>query len=288
MKVGRLKLTHCTLALCLTLVLLLSGCVFRQEAFRHSGFFLQMRLESTFNLSAQQKNFARQEIDLFLSDLSKREIPSLQNLITDASSQLRPGITVDEVEVFFDRWDVIYSSAVLRASAPVGFFLSGLKPEQIAGLKVVHQKSRKKIIDSLSKGEQEFIKKNKRKIADRISDWIGTLSEKQLAVVSVFAQQEFAFKKREVVAQERSQERLYKALLDGQGAQRLAELFVQQQSSPFAQLDPEHSALRRERRRQWAKLISELAQSLTTEQKEVFKRETKSLSFDLALLPSGK
>ena len=277
-----------TLALCLTLVLLLSGCVFRQEAFRRSGFLLQMRLESTFDLSTQQKNFARQEIDIFLADLGKREIPLLQKLIADASSQLRSGITVDEVEVFFDRWDSIYSSAVLRASAPVGVFLSGLKPEQIAGLKVVYQKNRKKILDSLAKGEIEFIKKNRSNFADLISEWMGALNENQLAVVSGFARQEFDFKKREVVARERSQEKFYKALIEGQGAQRLAELFVQQQSSPFAQLDPEHSALRRERRRQWVKLISALAQSLTTEQKEFFKRETKSLSFDLAHLPSGK
>jgi|GEM_PF-682394 len=277
---ARLTLTFFLVAI----TFIASSCVFRAAAFRRASFLLQLKIDSIFKLSSLQRATLRRELDVFLTDLNRREVLAVQELLIDSSKQLKQGATMDEVESFFVRWDTLYSGALTRASAPIGAFLADLNPEQVSQFKDVQLERRREISESLSVGEVEFASRSRKKTAKQVSVWIGTLNEKQLAAVSGFAQQEFGWRKREVVARERSHEKFTNALQERQSAQKLAELFLQQQTLPFSQLDPEHAALRRERRAQWAKLISDLSLSITNEQRAHFKRETQSLAADVALI----
>jgi hypothetical protein len=73
-------------------------------------------------------------------------------------------------------------------------------------------------------------------------------------------------------------------LTEAKNPQTLAALFLQQQTPPYSQLDPEHLTLRQERSKQWIQLFTSLAQKVTSEQKRFFEKESQSLAIDLALI----
>jgi len=271
-------------ALIIIAAILFSGCLFRQTVFQKAQFLMNLQIDSTFNLNSSQEDFVKKELSSFLTSLSKSEIPNLQGILKDASRSLLTDVSQQEIEVFFERWNEIYTRAMIRASNPVGQFLYTLQPEQRARLKNENEKKNREKQKALSEGFEKYNETRKRKLISQISTWIGDLNRPQLNAVSEFSQLDFDWSKRELSARKRSQEILLNSLHEAKDPHTLSQLFLQQQTAPYSQLDPEHNALRLERRKQWIQLITTLARNVSPGQRTFFERESESLSADLALI----
>ncbi|MEN9810212.1 MAG: hypothetical protein RLZZ488_1779 [Pseudomonadota bacterium] len=245
---------------------------------------VKLQIDSTFDLNDSQDDFVKNELSAYLKDLNKSEIPVLQRLLTDASRSLRDDISENEVAQFFKRWNDVYTQAMIRASIPVGQFLSTLQPEQRERWKKEQEKKHRDKLEELSEGSEKFNETRRRKLITQLGSWIGALNGPQLQTVSEFAQKEYDWSKRELSARKRSQENFLKMLTEAKNPQTLAALFLQQQTPPYSQLDPEHLTLRQERSKQWIQLFTSLAQKVTSEQKRFFEKESQSLAIDLALI----
>lgn len=271
-------------ALFIIAAILFSGCILRQAAFRQAPFLLRVQIDSTFDLNKSQDAFVRKALGEFLQELNKSEIPVLQNLMTIALRSLRNDVSKSEVENIFDRWNDVYTRTIARASDSVGRFLSTLRPEQRERLKKEQDKKHRQKLKALSESSEKYNETRRREIDSLISKWIGTLNEQHSKAVFDFSRQEFEWSKRELSARRRSQEHFLNTLSETNDSQKLATLFLQQQTPPYPQLDPEHALLRQERRKQWIELITSLARSMNTEQKISLERESRSLAFDLSLI----
>lgn len=273
-----------TYSLLIIAAILFSGCIFRRTAFRQAPFLLRIQIDSTFDLNKSQDAFVRQALGEFLNELNKSEIPIVQNIVTAASNSLRNDISENEVEDIFNRWNDVYTRTMTRASDSVGQFLSTLQPEQRERLKKEQDKKHRQKLKALSEGSERYNETRRRKLVSLIGEWIGDLNEQQSKAVFDFSRREFDWSTRELSARKRSQEHFLKTLSETKDSQKLAVLFLQQQTPPYSQLDPEHAALRRERRKQWIQLITSLARNMNAEQKKFLGRERQSFARDLTLI----
>lgn len=251
--------------LALALLALLAGCAGALRiAYDNADAFARWKADSYVNLAGADSDELDERIDAFFAWHRARALPQYAALAREAARRLEDGLSQDDLVWGYDSL-VGQGAESLRAAAedlaPLVDRVGAAQLESIE--RGLAEDNRRFAKEYLRGSEEERRKRRVRRTVQRLEDWVGRLSEEQVARVRLYAE-----RVPEVDAlRDRDRRRLQAGFLDivraGQARERLAGYLAGWQAGR----DPAYAAASDAFRRELQALLLDLDRTLTPQQR---------------------
>jgi hypothetical protein len=274
-----MKITLLLLALSL-----LSGCSALRMAYDNADTYIRWRAGHYLDLSGDAADDLDERIDAFLAWHRAKALPEYAKLSEEAAQRLGDGLSRQDVVWGYDTVRAHAARSTKEAAQHIAPLLDKLNEEQVRHLESAFREDNRKFArENLRGSEKERRKRRAERVADRLEDWVGRLSEAQQQRVREFSE------RAPLTAEMRDRDRRrlqaeVTAIVRGRTAsERLPELAAQWERGR----DPAFASANQAAREEMFALLLDLDRMLSPEQRARAQANFRRYSEDFAVL-SGR
>lgn len=268
------------------LALLLAGCSGALRiAYDNADAFARWKADGYLSLSGADSEELDERIDAFFAWHRARALPEYEALAREAAHRIEDGLSQDDLVWGYDSL-VAHGTESLRAAAGnLAPLLDRVGAAQLRNIeRGLAEDNRKFAREYLQGSEEERRKRRVRRTVERLQDWVGRLSDEQVARVRQYAE-----RVPEVDAlRDRDRRRLQAGFLEivrtGTARERLAEYLARWQQGR----DPAYAAASAAFRREFHALLLDLDRSLTPAQRARAIARLRGYADDFAALAGAR
>jgi hypothetical protein len=264
------------------LALFLAGCAGALRiAYDNADAFARWKADNYVSLSGADSEELDERIDAFFAWHRARALPQYAALAREAARRIEDGLSQEDLVWGYDSL-VAQASESLRAAAENGApLLDRVGAAQLRHIeRGLAEDNRKFAREYLRGSEEERRKRRVRRTVERLQDWVGRLSEEQVARVRQYAERVPEVDE----LRDRDRRRLQAGFLEivraGKARERLAGYLVRWQEGR----DPAYAAASDAFRREFHALLLDLDRSLTPEQRARASARLRGYADDFAAL----
>jgi len=170
-------------ALLITGVLFLaSGCGVKWW-YGQSEYLLRYRINQYFDTTTQQADFISRQFKAHLKWHRHEGIPVHINFLVSTQKILADGLTLTEIDWFFEQYHEQLRLIVERLSSDSVQFISLLSREQIDHFSAWRKQENEKYEERLKMSREERLVARAEKTIEFLEDWLGSLSDSQEAEI---------------------------------------------------------------------------------------------------------
>ncbi len=137
------------------------------------------RIDSLFDLRADQKSFLEERIKLHLAWHRGAELPRYAHSLSTLRTKSRDGLNRAEVDWLFDEFEGAWQRVVERVLPDAAKFLATVDDAQIRNYEQKVAKDNEELVSFLKLPPQKQLAERQKKFVSNTKDWTGTLSAKQ-------------------------------------------------------------------------------------------------------------
>ena len=168
---------------------LLSGCSMVRLAYENADTYLRWRANAFLDVHGEQAEELDASIDGFLDWHREHALPQYAALATEAAQRLEDGVSPEDVVWGYDSLMAQGRESLRTAATRIAPLLGKLDAGQVAHIE-------KRLAEENRRFEREFLRGTERarrerrakRIATRLEDWVGTLSQAQLERVRQYSE----------------------------------------------------------------------------------------------------
>jgi len=173
----------------LLLLLFLNGCSALRLAYDNADSYLRWRAGNYLDLEGEAADDLDERIDAFLAWHRAKALPEYARLSEEAARRLGDGLSREDVVWGYDSVRMHARRSLREAAERVAPLLDKLNEDQVRHLESrFHEDNRKFARENLRGSEKERRKRRAERVADRLEDWVGSLSEGQMKRVREFSE----------------------------------------------------------------------------------------------------
>ena len=249
--------------ICVTLSLI-AGCSTIRLAYDHADTWLRWRAGHYLDVHGEQADELDQRIDAFRDWHRAKALPKYARLCEEAARRLGEGLSREDIVWGYDSLMAQARESLRAAAERIAPMLDRLSPEQLSYMeRRFAEDNRKFARENLRGSEAERRKRRATRTAERLEDWVGTLSKTQLERVRQFSERAPLYYE----MRDRDRKRLQGELLAMVRA-REAQKRLPERAANFDQgRDPAYAAASKAARLEYYALLLDLDRMLSAEQR---------------------
>jgi hypothetical protein len=177
------------LFLALAVLSLLSGCSALRLAYDNADTYLRWRASSYFDLHGDEADDLDDRIQDLLAWHRRQALPQYASILDETGRRLARGASRADLEWGYDAVVTQVGESLQAAAQRAAPVIDRLSPEQITHLEERFAEDNRKFAREFLRGsEAERRGERTRRMADRLEDWVGRLSEEQLDRVKQYSE----------------------------------------------------------------------------------------------------
>ena len=252
------------IACALAAALLLAGCTAMRFAYDNADVYLSWRVGSYVSLAGDQADDLEERINAFHAWHRARALPQYATLAEEAARRLAAGFSPQDLVWGYDSLEVQARESLRAGAEKIAPLLDRLGPQQAANIeRGFAEDNRKFARENLRGSEAERRKQRAKRAAERLEDWVGSLSQLQVERVREYSERAPLYDE----LRERDRKRLqaeFVKLVRSQAAQkRLAEQAVNWRDGRDAAFSAANDAWRE----QYSAMLLDIDKTLSAEQR---------------------
>jgi len=252
------------LAAVLALGAVLGGCSALRVAYENADTFLRWRATSYLDLHGEALDDLHERIDAFLGWHRAQALPQYANLAAEAASRVEAGVAPADIVWGYDAFMAQAEELLREAAERIAPVLDRLTPEQVRHLEERFADDNRTFARENMRGsEKERRQLRLRRTRERLDDWLGSLSDEQLARVRRFAESTPLFDDLRDRERKRLQGELLAMARGREASRRLPQLALRWREGR----DPAYAAASDALREQAFALFADLDKSLSPAQR---------------------
>jgi hypothetical protein len=162
------------------LLSLLGGCSALRLAYDNADTYIRWRAGHYLDLSGEANDDLEERIDGFLAWHRAKVLPDYARLSEEAARRLGDGLSREDVVWGYDTVRAHVARSAKEAAERVAPVLDKLNEEQVRHLENAFREDNRKFArENLRGSEKERRKRRADRVAERLEDWVGRLSEAQ-------------------------------------------------------------------------------------------------------------
>jgi hypothetical protein len=239
------------------------------------------------DLTDAQKEMVRARLDRVAAWHRREALPELSRLLGDFGGQVAAGLTEGALREDQERLRRQYQQLVEKAIPDAAELVASFDAAQVSQLERKFATEDRKLSREIREEPQERREKQAARLMDHIEAWTGSLSDDQRALVArhLEAMPDLAAAR---LADRKRREAEFIALLRAQPDRDaivagLRRAFIETAKGRDAALD----AALRDRDARYVRMLVELGETLTAEQRDAVKERVRGLQADIARLTNG-
>jgi hypothetical protein len=158
---------------------LLVSCSAIQITYSTADWILLWKLDSYFDLSASQKEYLDQEIKKFHGWHRYRQLPVYSQFLLQIDQFWENGLSQAELETIFASVDHFRVLLANQASPPGAIFLSTVTPAQIQHFQEVLDREHRRLVAKIGKNSEEHLTNRMDSTLKTLASWLGDMSVDQ-------------------------------------------------------------------------------------------------------------
>lgn len=171
------------------LVLFLCGCSTVRFAYENADAYIRWKVGSYVDLQSDDADELDDRIDEFHAWHRKNELPKYAKLAQEASRRFGDGLSQQDLVWGYDSLRVQARESLRKAAELAAPLLDRLTPGQMAQIeRRIAEENRQFYRANLRGSERERRRKRAKYVEDRLEDWVGKLSQAQIARVREYAE----------------------------------------------------------------------------------------------------
>jgi hypothetical protein len=173
----------------LLLAMLLSGCSMVRLAYENADTYLRWRANAFLDVHGEQADELDASINAFLDWHRAHALPQYAKLATEAAQRLEKGMSPGDLVWGYDSLMAQGRESLRSAATNLAPLLGKLDAAQIAHIEQrLAEENRRFERDFLRGTERARRERRAKRIAGRLEDWVGTLSQAQLERVRQYSE----------------------------------------------------------------------------------------------------
>jgi hypothetical protein len=171
------------------LVLLLCGCSTARFAYENADAYIRWKAGNYLDVQGDDAEGLDERIDEFHAWHRKNELPKYAKLAQEASRRFADGLSRQDLVWGYDSLRGQARESLRKAAELAAPLLDRLSPEQMAQIeRRIAEENRQFYRNNLRGSERERRRKRAKYAVDRLEDWVGKLSQAQIARLHEYAE----------------------------------------------------------------------------------------------------
>jgi len=163
---------------CLLVLVLLASCA-PTFLYRHADRLVTWKVDDYFDLRSEQKQFVRSRVQSILASHRREALPVYEAFLAEVKHRSADGITRQEVDWAFARYEQLKQDLFQRVSGDAVLFLTSINEGQVRYLEHVFRKEQDKWQHLLGVPVSERLDRRASDTVRWLTDWLGTLTKDQ-------------------------------------------------------------------------------------------------------------
>jgi len=260
---------------------LLAGCSTIRLAYDHADAWLRSLAGDYLDVHGEQADELNERIAAFHDWHRAKALPKYARLAEEAARRLRDGLSREDIVWGYDSLMAQVRESLRAAAERIAPMLDRLSPEQVRHMeKRFAEDNRKFARENLRGSEAERRKRRATRTAERLEDWVGTLSKTQLERVRQFSERAPLYYE----MRDRDRKRLQGELLAMVRAREAQRLLPERAANFDRGRDPAYAAASEAARWEYYALLLDLDRMLSSEQRARAVANFRRYANDFAIL----
>ena len=260
---------------------LLTGCSGLRLAYDNADHYLRWRAGNYLDVHAEQADDLDERIDAFLTWHRAKALPDYARITDEAARRLGDGLSREDVVWGYDAVRGQVASGLAEAARHMAPLLDRLSEEQVKHMESrFGEDNRKFARENLRGSERERRKRRAERLADRLEDWVGKLSEAQEQRVRAYSERAPLLGELRDQDRKRIQGEIIAMVRARAAQQRLPELAARWERGR----DPAFHKAVQASREEFFSLLVDLDRTLTPEQRSRAQANLRRYSEDFTVL----
>jgi hypothetical protein len=269
--------------LLLLVAALLNGCSALRLAYDNADTYLRWRAGNYLDLHGEAADDLDERIDAFLGWHRAKALPEYARISEEAARRLGDGLSREDVIWGYDSVRVHAARSLTQAAQRIAPLLDKLSEEQVKHIESRFAEDNRKFArENLRGSEKDRRKRRADRVADRLEDWVGRLSEAQVQRVREFSERAPLAADMRDKDRKRLQGEFLSMVRDRAAQKRLPELAGEWDRGR----DPAFVAANQAWREEMINLLLDIDRTLTPEQRARAQGNFRRYSEDFAVLSS--
>jgi len=260
---------------------LLVSCSALQITYSTLDWILLWKLDSYFDLSASQEKYLDREIKNLHVWHRHHQLPEYQQILSQLDQLWANGLSRSEIEIIFASVDNFRIHLAKHASLPGAIFLSTVTPIQIRHFQEVLGKEHRRLVSDIGTESEEQLTRRITSTLETLTSWVGELSEDQQTYIRQWIAEVPDTAVEWLAHRKRRQGRLLELLRASHDPFTLEQGLYYWLADSKTGATPEFLVASREWREGIKKVVLEIDQILTRDQRVHFSRKLQRLIRDI-------
>jgi hypothetical protein len=262
-------------------LVLVQGCSGVRIAYDNADTFIRWRLQQMLDVQGDAADELDERIDAFLRWHRKNELPIYARDADDIANRVTRGLTQEDLVWGYDAFRARARESLRRAVDELAPLLDRLAPDQLQHLEQqIADENRKFARENLRGSERERRDRRTQRIVARLEDWVGSLSEAQIARVRLYSARAPLLDEMRDRDNKRLQADVVAIIRAREARQRLAERAVGFERGR----DPAYTAARDENVQEFFAMLLDLDRMASREQRSRFAAELRRYAAEFRAL----
>ena len=175
--------------LLLVLAALLNGCTALRLAYDNADTYIRWRAGNYLDVHGDMADDLDQRIEAFLGWHRAKALPEYAKLSNEAAGRLGDGLSREDLAWGYDLTRVHAARSLKEAAQRIAPLLDKLSEAQVQHMEARFREDNRKFArENLRGSEKERRKRRAERVAERLEDWVGKLSEAQVKRVQEFSE----------------------------------------------------------------------------------------------------
>lgn len=250
--------------LALAIAWLLGGCTALRLAYDNADVYLHYRANGYLDLHGNDSAELEERIAQFFHWHRRNELPQYTRIAEEAARRIDDGLSREDVVWGYDSVVAHARRSLHVAAERMAPLLDRLSTEQAASMeKRFAEDNRKFAREYLRGSESERRKRRARRVEERLEDWVGNLTQSQVARVGQFSERAPLYDE----LRERDRKRLQAELLDMVRRREAQKRLPERAANWERGRDPAHAAASEAARQEFFALLLDLDRTMTPQQR---------------------
>ena len=258
-----------------------AGCSTVRLAYNNADLYLSWQLGKYLDVHDTQREDVDRHIAAFLAWHRANALPQYIRLVNEASARFARGISQEDLVWGYDSVQAQVLQAVRAAAGEIAGLLDRLTPEQIAYMeRRFDEDNRKYVRENVAGSIEERRRKRVKRNVERLEEWFGNLSERQIERVRQYAERA-PFPE---AMRDRERRRLQSDFLAIVRAREAKARFADWAVDWERRREPEHAAAARAQRMEYFSMLVDVTKMMSASQRDAVEARLRELASDFERL----
>jgi hypothetical protein len=266
----------------LAVSIVMAGCTALQLTYNNVDTLINWRAAQYFGFEDEKKAEFERRMQRFLAWHRRSEIPLYARMADDLAGRLSRGVSQADLVWGYDSFQTFLRRSLVGGAAELGPMLDSLTPAEVARFQERLEKENRDFAKEHGLGEppEERRAMRVKRNVKRMEDWIGSLTDAQLARVVLYSKRAPLDDELRLRDRKRSQAEILAMVRKKEAGKRLVALAQAWDQGR----DPAYEAKRLENLKEYYSMLLDLDKMLTAEQRERAVNRLRGFAQDFSVL----